>query len=609
MKAYACRQQGVVLLLLALCLALLGSSALLLDAGLGHGKDTKRGDAVAAGALAAARDALLGYAAAYPDRAGVNNPNAGPGLLPCPDTRLDANDVAGQADSPCALSSGTETGLLPWRTLDLPELRDGAGAPIWYALANEYRNNPAGVVNSDAPAALRLDTCRPESRALAALLIAPGPALVGQQRNPRPANARYPTGDFLEGANASRGDGCFGSALGAGSNDRVLVIDRATLNAVMEQRVLADLQRALQRYFADPDGDDVAGRDPECVAAGLASDCDDAWPWPGPWAPPAGANFVGVPRTTVGQLPLRRVGVGFAAPYVAGWSLAGGELTASGIAPPEANCLRETTQACLVQPRGFRLPAVLSRPPVALTGRCVWPGGPALNCAQTYRIADPGGSGFVLLRKEIVNLVGLPRRLLPPDAGRPRRESTSLGAVRMPAASSVTLSMADSLLSPSGLIEGLGETTLVLVAGALVAHFELAEVPLDLEVDDDGKIDPGRRRSPGELPAWFTANRWQDFALFAFADSQGAGLVRAACVAAGDCLRISRADPAGRALPVGQVGAVVLLAGAALVGQQRSSGGIDAWFERENASLGQQFREQPPLGTFNDRLRRLDLDD
>ena len=94
------RERGVIVLMLLVVLALTAASALLLT-GLEANRATPA--AVArrtATALAEARGALLGYAAAYPDRAGVNSRTAGPGLLPCPDTRLDSNDVAGQADSP-----------------------------------------------------------------------------------------------------------------------------------------------------------------------------------------------------------------------------------------------------------------------------------------------------------------------------------------------------------------------------------------------------------------------------------------------------------------------------------------------------------------------------
>ena len=590
------RQRGVVLLLL-LVLGLCALAALGLPwlAGLAAPAAPAAGHDAAA--LRSARDALLAYAATYPDRAGLTSRTAGPGLLPCPDTRLDRNDVAGQADPPCALSSGTETGLLPWRTLDLPALRDGSGAPLWYALANGYRNNPAGVVNSDTVAGLRLDSCRPENRAIAALLIAPGPALPGQQRNPQLASARYTPAHYLEAANASRGDACFSSALGDAANDTVLAIDRQTLNGVIETRVLAELQRALRRYYADPDGNDLAGRDPRCVAAGLASECDNAWPWLSPWTPPNTATYLGQAGVRSGQVPLRRVGVGFPAAFSLRWQLPAGLLAFSGATPPAESCLRDSAALCLLQPAGFGAPVELLRPSAAPGGRCLWPGGPALRCEQTLEVADPGGAGGRLQRLEVLEIRGLPRTITPPDAVRPRRESVSLRAAVLPVGARLALTMTDTLLNSAGQRATLGSAQLTLEGGAAVTAFELAEVPLDLEVDDDGVLEPATWPSPGELPAWFTANGWQGFVRLAHAP--------AGCTPDLDCLQLTQGDPERVLAPA----AVAVLAGAALAGQQRGSGGAEAWFEGQNARPGLHFEARPAAADFNDRLLRLDAHD
>src|SRR5690606_37001604 len=145
-----------------------------------------------------------------------------PGLLPCPDTRLDAGDVPGQADPPCARAAGTGTGLLPWRTLDVAAARDGSGAPLWYALSDAFRNNPAGTVNSTTAAELRLDDCVTSRRETVARVRAPGPALPGQDR----AGDPYAIASYREGENAPRGDGCFASGGGPAGNDTVLAITR-----------------------------------------------------------------------------------------------------------------------------------------------------------------------------------------------------------------------------------------------------------------------------------------------------------------------------------------------------------------------------------------------
>jgi len=74
-------------------------------------------------ALAQARDALIGYAA------GLNySGTERPGNLPCPD----ANDN-GSGESSCD-TPASRVGRLPWKTLGLPDLRDGYGERLWYAV-------------------------------------------------------------------------------------------------------------------------------------------------------------------------------------------------------------------------------------------------------------------------------------------------------------------------------------------------------------------------------------------------------------------------------------------------------------------------------------------
>ena len=604
------RERGIIVLMLLVVLALTAASALLLTDLNANRASPAAVARQTATALAEARGALLGYAAAYPDRAGVNSRTAGPGLLPCPDTRLDSNDVAGQADSPCALSSATETGLLPWRTLALPDLRDGTGAPLWYALANGYRNNPAGVVNSDTPAGLRLDNCRLDGRSIAALVLAPGAPLGGQQRNADALATRYQASHYLEEANASRGDGCFGSTTGASANDVLVAIDREALNAVMERRVLAEVLRALRRYAADPEANDRNGQDPVCLAASAAGDCDTALPWLSPWAPPASSPFAGVVGTRIGQLPLRRVGESFAAPYLARWTLASGTLTSTGVSPPSAACLRDTAQPCVVQPPGFLAGTVLRRDAAAEgASRCRWPGGSALVCERSVAVADAGGSGNTLVRHETIAFSGLPRQIQRPDATHLRREATSLKAEILPAGAGLDISMEDAVRNPAGQVQAMGASRLRLEAGAPVNEFVVEDVPLDLEVDDDGQLEPVNRASPGELPAWFVANRWQDYVLVAYSPALAPGSGGRACTAGADCLVLARRSPDGNAQTLDDVTGLVLLAGAALPSQRRSAGDPAQWFEGDNARLDGQFTEQAPDARFNDRLRRLESHD
>jgi len=92
-------------------------------------------------ALAHAREALVAYAAERPIDAEV-----GPGYLPCPDL-----DDDGWSEATCGSLSGhlgqaERLGRLPWKTLGLPDLRDGHGERLWYAVSSKHK----GLLNCAA---------------------------------------------------------------------------------------------------------------------------------------------------------------------------------------------------------------------------------------------------------------------------------------------------------------------------------------------------------------------------------------------------------------------------------------------------------------------------
>ena len=104
-------------------------------------------------ALAQAREALLAYAADRPIDARV-----GPGYLPCPDL-----DDDGWAEATCGSLSGhlgqeERLGRLPWKTLGLPDLRDGHGERLWYAVSTRNK----GLLNCAASRAC-IDMTPPQS--------------------------------------------------------------------------------------------------------------------------------------------------------------------------------------------------------------------------------------------------------------------------------------------------------------------------------------------------------------------------------------------------------------------------------------------------------------
>jgi type II secretory pathway pseudopilin PulG len=122
------RQRGVALVVL---LALVGIvfSALLISALSGSRAAIER-DQQTARALQKARDALLAYAVSVNPGGG---PNYRPGDFPCPD-RLNN----GSAGNSCSTSTSQRIGRLPWRALELDDLRDGSGERLWYVLSGNF---------------------------------------------------------------------------------------------------------------------------------------------------------------------------------------------------------------------------------------------------------------------------------------------------------------------------------------------------------------------------------------------------------------------------------------------------------------------------------------
>lgn len=181
-----------------------------------------------AAVLAAARDALIGYAVAYPERV---NAAYGPGYLPCP-----ARDHRGIAGPACARSTGTTVGRFPWHTLRVNDLRDRSGAGLWYVLAESHRYNP----KREPLNALTLPSLRHAGEAIVAAVIAPGAPLAYQRRR-----GDVP-GEWIEMRLEGTGHPVLTRSLP--SNDRVQTIDAAALRSALEQRVLGTLAVALNDY-------------------------------------------------------------------------------------------------------------------------------------------------------------------------------------------------------------------------------------------------------------------------------------------------------------------------------------------------------------------------
>ncbi len=138
-------------------------------------------------ALARAKKALIAYAVTY----SLNQSQGNLGFLPCPETIH--STVEGISVLNCAIG-GTrhvnQLGRLPWKTLQIPELTDGAGECLWYAMSGSFSPSPrALMLNDDTPGMFQVFNTDGslyigntiESRAVA-VIISPGQPLAHQQR-------------------------------------------------------------------------------------------------------------------------------------------------------------------------------------------------------------------------------------------------------------------------------------------------------------------------------------------------------------------------------------------------------------------------------------------
>lgn len=218
------RQRGVVLLIMLLVVFTASASMLLgrLNANALRNTGEQR-DALE---LAKASAALVGYAVRSTGR---------PGGLPCPDV-----DDDGFADATPPVCNGL-TGRLPWRTLGLADIRDSAGERLWYTVSGSHQEHSGGVINSDTPALLTLDTVTD----VAAIVLAPGEVTGSQNRSG--AN-RLLAVNYLEDDNAD-GDPGFVSRSTAGVNDHLTILSRRQLMRAVEQRVLGEVRNRLRDYF------------------------------------------------------------------------------------------------------------------------------------------------------------------------------------------------------------------------------------------------------------------------------------------------------------------------------------------------------------------------
>ena len=192
-------------------------------------------------ALAQAQQALINYASG---RTSANRA----GELPCPDTNNN-----GSAETICN-TVPSQLGRFPWSTLGVPDLRDGSGERLWYAVSNNFKNNAAVTpLNSHTLGQLTVTGTQPANNIIA-IVFAAGPVVAGQNRVAANVNN---VAHYLESENAN-GDTVFTTAPPSGTfNDRLLAITPSVFFPQVEMRVVREARVFLNDYFNYADFDPV----------------------------------------------------------------------------------------------------------------------------------------------------------------------------------------------------------------------------------------------------------------------------------------------------------------------------------------------------------------
>ncbi len=129
-----CKQQGLVLLIMAIIIILGGISYIVSEQSVNDARQHRQ--QVTQRALYQAKQALLGYAMTRSD---VIQPSVKPGrygYLPCP---ANSNGDGKSMGGGCGSDRRNYLGWFPWRSLDMPPLKDGNGDCLLYVVSSSYK--------------------------------------------------------------------------------------------------------------------------------------------------------------------------------------------------------------------------------------------------------------------------------------------------------------------------------------------------------------------------------------------------------------------------------------------------------------------------------------
>lgn len=252
------RQRGAALLLLMLVVIIASAAVLLANANSDDSRTRRLIDT--RDRLAQSKDALLQYAVLNPDL------NSGqPVSLPCPDLDGSGGFAEGVAHtSNCGVAGVSVIGRLPWRTLEIPALKDAGAECLWYVVSGSFKNAAAAtatMINADSNGQLQLvnldsgsvvEGVLPQDRPVAMVIAAMRPvdgqtrpaAVAGAQCSPGFGRAAFLDTDVASGLSNALISGAANTldvyaayaGIEPGHNDRIITISRAEIATRVERR-------------------------------------------------------------------------------------------------------------------------------------------------------------------------------------------------------------------------------------------------------------------------------------------------------------------------------------------------------------------------------------
>ena len=251
-------QRGVALIALLVMILLAGGYAFYRGSNFGGNQYQERDTVLQR--LARAKEAVIAYA--------VNDATR-PGRLLCPDQIGDGLSPLFVLDE-CASYGG----LLPWKTLDLPDHTDAQGSSFRYHLSPAFGGqNPDIALNSVTATTLRLDVAAgSDSNDIAAVIIAPRGAPDARNAD---GNEYFYNHDRTNELSTAE------------DNDIIIAITRQELMAAVEQRIANELRTCLDQHSNSPDN------------------LQKTYPWP---APLSNAIYKGATKSLFGMVPDTQAG-------------------------------------------------------------------------------------------------------------------------------------------------------------------------------------------------------------------------------------------------------------------------------------------------------------